>query len=188
MSDTTRTSEDSPAARLCMALDLGASKWHVAFMRDTARRPKVHVIAAGDFATLFEKAAAAKRRLGIPADAPISSCYEAGRDGFWIHRELVRRGVDNHVIDPTSIQVERRRRRRKTDAIDTTKLGVLLVRFVGGDRHAFRSCRVPEEAAEDARRMTRERGRLKVTIRISSSRRSHSRSPSVAPIMRSFLL
>jgi transposase len=115
MTDTTRTAEDILPARLCMALDLGASKWHVAFLRDTTRRPKVHVVVAGDFGTLLEKAAAAKKRLGLPADAPISSCYEAGRDGFWIHRELVKRGVDNHVIDPASIEVERRWRKRKTD-------------------------------------------------------------------------
>jgi transposase len=161
MSDTTRTTEDTSAARLCMALDLGASKWHVAFLRDTTRRPKVHVVMAGDFTTLFEKAALAKKRLGLPADAPISSCYEAGRDGFWIHRELVKQGVDNHVVDPASIEVERRRRKRKTDRIDATKQAVLLVRFVGGDKHAFRTVNVPDEAAEDARRLTRERKRLK---------------------------
>jgi transposase len=161
MSDTTRTTEDTSAARLCMALDLGASKWHVAFLRDTARRPKVHVVRAGDFTTLFEKAALAKKRLGLPADAPVSSCYEAGRDGFWIHRELVKQGVDNHVIDPASIAVERRWRKRKTDGIDATKEAVLLVRFVGGDKHAFRTVNVPDEAAEDARRVTRERKRLK---------------------------
>jgi transposase len=161
MSDTTRTAEDILPARLCMALDLGASKWHVAFLRDTTRRPKVHVIVAGNFGTLLEKAAAAKKRLGLPADAPISSCYEAGRDGFWIHRELVKRGVDNHVIDPASIEVERRWRKRKTDGIDATKEVVRLVRFVGGDKHAFRTVNVPDEAAEDARRVTRERRRLK---------------------------
>jgi transposase len=161
MSDTTRTAEDILPARLCMALDLGASKWHVAFLRDTTRRPKVHVVVAGNFGTLLEKAAAAKKRLGLPADAPISSCYEAGRDGFWIHRELVKRGVDNHVIDPASIEVERRWRKRKTDGIDATKEVVRLVRFVGGDKHAFRTVNVPDEAAEDARRVTRERRRLK---------------------------
>jgi len=161
MSDTTRTAEDILPARLCMALDLGASRWHVAFLRDTTRRPKVHVVAAGDFGTLLDKAVAAKKRLGLSADAPISSCYEAGRDGFWIHRELVRRGVDNHVIDPGSIEVERRSRKRKTDRIDATKEVVRLVRFVGGDKHAFRTVKVPDEAAEDARRMTRERRRLK---------------------------
>lgn len=161
MSDTTRTTEDTSPVRLCMALDLGASKWHVAFMRDTTQRPKVHVVTAGDFTTLLEKAALAKKRLGLAADAPTSSCYEAGRDGFWIHRELVKRGVDSHVIDPASIEVERRWRKRKTDGIDTKKLLVQLVRFVGGDKHAFRTVNVPDEAAEDARRVTRERRRLK---------------------------
>src|SRR5262249_3871802 len=85
--------------------------------------------------------AAAKKRLDLPTDAPVTSCYEAGRDGFWIHRYLVGAGADNLVVDSSSLEVNRRARRAKTDAIDLTKLLSMLRRHVGGAEKGWRAVR-----------------------------------------------
>ena len=77
--------------------------------------------------------AAAKSRLDLPADAPVKSCYEAGRECFWLHRWLVAEGISNLVVDAASIEVNRRMRRAKTDRLDATRLLVLLVRFWLGE-------------------------------------------------------
>jgi hypothetical protein len=67
---------------------------------------------------LREALAQAKQRLGLPAATRVVSCYEAGRDGFWLHRQLRSMGVDNDVVDSSTIEVNRRKRRAKTDRID----------------------------------------------------------------------
>ena len=84
------------------------------------------------------------------------SCYEAGRDGFWLHRALVARGIDNRVVDSSSIEVNRRARRVKDDGPDAEKLVLMLVRFVEGDRRVWKVVRVPTEADEDRRTLNRE--------------------------------
>jgi transposase len=68
----------------------------------------------------------------LPAGAAVVSCYEAGRDGFWVHRALGARGITNHVVDPASVAVARRARRAKTDRLDAEQLLGLLLRHVGG--------------------------------------------------------
>jgi transposase len=95
--------------------------------------------------------ARAKRLFGLPTDAAVISCYEAGRDGFWLHRYLRAQGVTNHVIDSASIEVNRRARRSKTDALDLVGLLNLLARYVARDRRCWRVVRVPSLAAEDDR-------------------------------------
>jgi transposase len=99
--------------------------------------------------------ARAKGLFGLPSDAAVISCYEAGRDGFWLHRYLTAQGVTNHVIDSASIEVNRRARRSKTDALDLVGLLNLLARYVAGDRRCWRVVRVPSLAAEDARQLHR---------------------------------
>jgi transposase len=84
------------------------------------------------------------------------SCYEAGRDGFWLHRWLVAHAVNNHVIDSSSIEVNRRARRVKTDRLDLGGLLSLLARHQQGDRR-WRVVRVPTVAEEDARQLHRTR-------------------------------
>ena len=79
----------------------------------------------------------------MSGDAPVRSCYEAGRDGFWIHRWLLSVGVDNRVINPASIEVPQHAKRVKTDRIDAHKLMQLLLRWDGGERTALREVRVP---------------------------------------------
>jgi transposase len=102
----------------------------------------------------------AKVRLGLPADAPVLSCYEAGRDAFSIHRWLLSIGVDNRLIDSASIEVTQRAKRVKTDRADLAKLMALLARVHGGERNVWHEVRVPSEQDEDRRRLHRERERL----------------------------
>jgi transposase len=97
----------------------------------------------------------AKTRFGLSSDAPVMSCYEAGRDGFWLHRYLVAIGVTNWVVDSSSIEVNRRARRAKTDRLDLAGLLNLLARYALGDQRAWRVVRVPTMAEEDARHLSR---------------------------------
>jgi transposase len=106
----------------------------------------------------------AKRRFGLPAEAPVASCYEAGRDGFWLHRQLVAQGIENRVVDSSSIEVNRRARQAKTDRLDAEKLVLMLWREVSGaptTRRVWSVVRVPSVAQEDGRQDDRERRKLK---------------------------
>ena len=116
--------------------------------------------AAGDRQRLLQEVARAKAKFGLPADAAVMSCYEAGRDGFWIHRWLLSQGIDNRVIDSASIEVKQRAKRVKTDAVDLDKLMSLLLRVAAGERDAWHEVRVPTLEHEDRRRLHRERTRL----------------------------
>jgi transposase len=104
---------------------------------------------------LIAELAQAKRRFGLPPDAPVRSGYEAGRDGFWVHRWLTRLGVENVVVDSSSIEVPRRARRAKTDRIDGRKLLAMLLRVAGGERGVWKVVHVPSEAEEDRRHLAR---------------------------------
>ena len=103
---------------LYMALELSARRWQLAFGLGLATPIRHGRIATGDRVALRREITAAKRRLGVPDAAPVRSCYEAGRDGFWVHRLLEGEGVTNVVVDSASIEVNRRQRRAKTDRLD----------------------------------------------------------------------
>jgi transposase len=111
-------------------------------------------------AAVTRRLAQARHRFGVPADAPVWSCYEAGRDGFWLHRALLAHGVRNRVVDSASIEVNRRARRTKTDRLDARKLVTMLVRAVQGEAGVWREVRVPSVADEAARQVSRERSAL----------------------------
>jgi transposase len=85
----------------------------------------------------------------------VHSCYEAGRDGFWLQRHLLAAGIDNCVVDSASIEVNRRQRRSKTDRLDAGKLLNLLVRYHGGERKVWSVVHVPTVADEDRRQLHR---------------------------------
>jgi transposase len=85
----------------------------------------------------------------------VVSCYEAGRDGFWIHRYLESQGIENIVVDSASLEVNRRKRRAKTDRIDVAKLLRMLMRYWGGEKKVWSVVRVPSEQDEDARQLHR---------------------------------
>jgi transposase len=144
---------------LYLALELSKASWKLAL---TVGGQKVRTVAVhgGSVTGVLRAIADAKARLGLPAETRVLACYEAGRDGFWIHRRLVTAGIENLVVDPASIEVDRRERRAKTDRIDATKLVMQLVRHdERGDR--LRVVRVPTPEQEDARRPARELERLK---------------------------
>jgi transposase len=154
----TRTSDSTPA--LLMAFELGERSWKLGFRRRVDDRPRVRTVPARALEAVEAEVAATKRRWQLPADAPVTSCYEAGRDGFWLHRWLVAHGVLNYVVDSASIEVNRRAKRMKTDRLDLEGLLTLLARYVAGDARAWRIVRVPTVAQEDARQWHRERETL----------------------------
>jgi transposase len=153
---------------LHMSLELSSSNWKLGFADQLGRPPRVRTIDAGNFEQLIAEISAAKRIFGLDDDAPVVSCYEAGRDGFWIHRCLVSLDVEIHIVDPASIEVNRKKRRAKTDRIDAQKIVLALLRFKAGDRFACRMIRIPEVDDEDARQLNREMRTVK------SERSAHS--------------
>ncbi len=104
---------------------------------------------------------AAKKRFGLPEDAPVVCCYEAGRDGFWLHRFLLDQGVQNQVVDSSSIEVNRRRRRAKSDSLDAVKFVKMLIRWHNGERKVWSTVYVPTVEQEDQRQLHREMLKLK---------------------------
>jgi transposase len=86
--------------------------------------------------------------------------YEAGRDGFWIARHLIERGIEVQVMQPASIPVERKSRRAKTDQIDLDMLLRTLLAWLRGEPRVCAMVRVPSEEEEDLRRPGRERHKL----------------------------
>lgn len=142
-----------------MAMELSASKWGLAFSNE--EKVRQITVTAGDQAGLLMQIKRAKEKLGVPEDTPMVCCYEAGRDGFWIHRFLEREGIRNHVVDAASIEVNRRKRRVKTDRLDAESLVRMLIRYEKGERTLWRVAKVPSETEEDERRLHREIQRLK---------------------------
>jgi transposase len=153
---TTRQPESTASPILMMAFELAETHWKLGFTTGAAQRARRRQIPARDVERLELEIAAAKRRFGLAADVPVTSCYEAGREGFWLHRWLVAHGVHNLVVDSSSIEVNRRARRTKTDRVDLDGLLRLLARYLGGERHAWSVVHVPSVTAEDARHMERE--------------------------------
>lgn len=146
---------------LHMAMELATKKWVIAFSTGVARDPRVREVAARDWPALQREIRAAREKFGLPEDAPVVSCYEAGRDVFWLHRCLIQHGVRNMIVDSASIERSARRKHVKTDRIDARKLVRMLCRFQGGERDVFRTVRVPSEADEDRRHLHRELKTLK---------------------------
>jgi transposase len=131
------TSTTTTAGTLYIALELGWDKWLLACATQPAQKPRYRSMPARNLEQLREEIAKAKQRFGLPADAPVCTCYEAGRDGFWLHRALTSLGVQNVVVDSAAIEVNRRRKRAKTDPVDAAKLLNLLCRYHGGERKVW---------------------------------------------------
>lgn len=156
-STTSRIEQDSfSQPTLYLAFELGKNTWKLGFTSGMAQQPRERTIPAGALETLQKEIARAKQRFGLPEDACVVSCYEAGRDGFWLHRYLVAHGVTNHVIDSASIEVNRRQRRAKTDRLDVHKLLTMLLRHMAGERKVWSVVRVPSVEEEDRRQLHRE--------------------------------
>lgn len=159
---TTRDKEYSanqPA--LYLAFELGWSLWKLGFSIGFGQKPRERTIAARDLEALEKEISLARKRFGLPENTSIHSCYEAGRDGFWLHRYLLQRGVDNQVVDSSSIEVNRRSKRAKTDRMDLAKLLTMLIRYYEGETKVWHVIRVPDVTDEDGRQLHRELQTLK---------------------------
>lgn len=157
--------------RLYIALDFSNTKWKIAFGNGFKIRLKnVPAREIEQFKLELEKT---RKHFGMADDIPIHCCYEAGRDGFWIHRYLCTLGIRNLVVDSSSIEVSRRYRRAKTDRLDAGKLLTMLIRYLNGETKLWSVLRVPGREDEDARRLHRETGRLKKE-RTAHTNRIHS--------------
>src|SRR3989338_3184559 len=131
---------------LHLAFEVGQAKWKLGFTTGLGQRPRERTIAARDLPVLAQEIHRAQERFGLPAGGRVVSCYEAGREGFWLHRWLVAHGVVNHVVDSASIEVNRRRRRAKSDRLDVGKLLYPLVRYRAGGREGGGGGRGPAGA------------------------------------------
>lgn len=176
-SDVTRPRESTipsvvvPA--LYVAFELGATTWKLASTTGLGQAPRLRTVPARNLTRVAEELTRAKARFHLAPDAPVVSCYEAGRDGFWLHHALTAAAVRNHVVDSASIEVNRRQRRAKSDRLDARKLAAMLVRYAEGERSVWHVVRVPSSAAEDQRQLHRElktvhRERLATLTRVES--------------------
>ena len=141
---------------LYLAFELGNTEWKLAMTTRIDQAPLVRTMPARALETLETEIARAKTHFGLPRKAPVRSCYEAGRDGFWLHRYLVSRGIINRIVDSSSIEVNRRRRRTKTDRLDAGKLVTMLIRAEGGEQKVWSVINVPTPVEEDRRQVHRE--------------------------------
>ncbi|RPJ15877.1 MAG: IS110 family transposase [Chloroflexi bacterium] len=146
---------------LYMAFELSQSKWMLGFTIGFGQRPRLRTIAARDLATLQTEIQLARERFELGADVPVISCYEAGRDGFWLHRYLTSIGVNNQIVDSASIEVNRRAKQAKTDKLDLGKLLTMLMRYQAGEKKVWRVVHVPSPGVEDHRHLHRELTDLK---------------------------
>src|SRR5262249_51743684 len=137
MTATRQEQTTTTTPRLHLAFELGCLQWKLAFTIGHAQPPRLRAIGAGDLNALLREIAKAKRRFGLPDDAEVVSCYEAGRDGFWLHRWLLTQRIANVVVDSASIDVDRRKRRAKSDRLDAGKLLTKLVRFHAGEARVW---------------------------------------------------
>jgi transposase len=156
------TATDPQPATLFVALELSKAKWLVGLHSPMADKVSRHTIAGGDAPALLTLIGAARRRAeaSLGGTVRVVTCYEAGYDGFWLHRLLVAHGIANQVIDPASLLVNRRARRRKTDRIDLAGLLRTLMAWHRGEPQVCSMVRVPSPEEEDRRRRGRERERL----------------------------
>jgi len=147
---------------LYVAFELSKATWKIGFVLAGSQKMSRFTVAGGDTASLAELLAKKRSEAAACCSGSIRviSCYEAGYDGFWLHRWLAQEGVENVVLDPASIEVERRRRRVKTDRIDLEKLMRVLLALCRGEPRVCRLARPPSAAEEDAKRRHRERERL----------------------------
>jgi transposase len=145
-----------------VAIELSQKSWLVTMHSPDKDRISRHKLEGGNHAGLLALINRVRERatLALGAVPAVVSCYEAGYDGFWLHRLLTAAGITNHVFDPASIPVEQRARRAKTDGIDGEQMLRTLMAYCRGEPRVVRIVRVPSIAQEDVRRDTRERERL----------------------------
>ena len=148
-------------ATLFVAFELSEKTWQLGFTTGHGQKPRERRMTARHHERVLDEIAQAKRRLGVPETAPVVSCYEAGREGFWLHRFLLAHGIINHVVDSSAIEVSRRQRRAKSDGLDVRKLLSMLMRYHHGERQVWQVVKTPSVEAEDERHLHRDLETLK---------------------------
>lgn len=177
-----RRKDTTSRSALYIAFDLGDKSWQISLGDDRFQASR-YTVAAGDTAAVAARIVKAAERLRISGRSEVYSVYEAGRDGWWFHRWLCELGVDNIVVDPASIEVNRRARQAKTDRLDADKLLAMLIRHRAGER-VWSVLHEPSREDEDARREHRElqrltRERIAHTNRIGSLLVLHNLRPGI---------
>ncbi len=153
--------DNTPEAVLFMAFELSENTWKLGFSLGHGHKPRERTMAARDLKRLLDEVAHATARCGLCATAPVVSCDEAGREGFWWRRFLQAQGISNSVVDSSSIEVNRRTRRAKSDGLDVRKLLSMLRRYQHGERQVWQVVKVPSVEAEDQRHLHRDLETLK---------------------------
>ena len=155
-SHSNRKAGKSSAGGLYLAFELGWTKWTLGFTAGFGQKVHKCTIEARDLVALGREIAKARRDFKLPKNAPVFSCYEAGRDGFWLHRSLLKQGIQNIIVDSASIEVNRRAKRAKTDRLDVQKLLSMLLRHDHGEEKVWSVVKPPSVEDEDARQLHRE--------------------------------
>src|SRR6516162_3606989 len=153
---------DDDAVRCLIAIELSKKSWIVAVNTPLSDKISRHTLKPGDGKELLDLCERIRTRVARETGKRVElvSCYEAGYDGFWLHRLLEAHGIRNYVIDPASLQVDRRARRTKTDRVDVERQLRSLMAYLRGEPKVWSVVRVPSVAEEDDRRLHRERSRL----------------------------
>ena len=159
--ETTHKEYNSFQPHLYIAFELSNTEWKLGFTIGFGQKPRIRIVHARDLEALQREIRTAKKRFDVAEDAPVLSCYEAGRDGFWLHRYLNSIEVKNLVVDSSSIEVNRKARRAKTDRMDVGKLLTMLIRYHQGEEKVWSVVHVPSPEAEDHRHLHRELETLK---------------------------
>lgn len=157
--------DSKPAEVLYMAFELGRKKWKLGFTTGLGQKARQRNVRGGDMAAVLAEIERARQRFGVSVAGRVVSCYEAGPDGFWLHRYLLAHGIENVVVDSASIEVSRRKRRAKSDGLDVQALLTLLIRHTMGQKRVWSVVRIPSPEIEDARQVHREIERLEVVGR-----------------------
>ena len=152
---------DSASSVLLLAFELGEETWQLGFSLGLGQKVLRRTIPSRDTKAVLREIDRSRERLGLGVEARVVSGYEAGRDGFWLHRFLEAQGIENFVMDSASIEVNRRKKRAKTDRLDVVKLTDLLARHRAGEKRVFSVVTVPSVADEDLRQIGRELKLLK---------------------------
>jgi len=137
------TLQDTISPPLYLAFELSQKHWKLGFTIGVGQRPRIRTIQARDLSALKWEVQEAPHRFRLSDKVTILSCYEAGRDGFWLDRYLNAQGIANLVVDSASIEVSRRSKRAKTDKLDVDKLLEMLIRYHSGERKLWRVVQVP---------------------------------------------
>jgi transposase len=146
---------------LYLSFELSSNQWKIASTTARGQKPRLVTVPAGDRDEVLREIARAKNRFDLPRRATVVSCYEAGRDGFWLHRFLHHFGVNNLVVDSSSVEVNRRLRRAKADNLDAVSLVGLLIRHCEGDSKVWSVVTVPSALDEDHCHLHRELDQLR---------------------------